>query len=79
MVPRPGHRLPRVAPGPDRGQRLARVRPVQAGRPGGAHEPWSLQVLGTSGDRIAGLTFFLDTDRFFPLFGLPQEPEARTI
>lgn len=34
-------------------------------------EPWSLQVLELSGDRIAGITFFLDTARWFPLFGLP--------
>jgi RNA polymerase sigma-70 factor (ECF subfamily) len=33
--------------------------------------PWSLQVLELSGDRISGITFFLDTDRIFPLFGLP--------
>ena len=39
--------------------------------PGGGYEPWSLQVIELSGDRIAGITFFLDTARFFPLFGLP--------
>lgn len=39
--------------------------------PGGKHEPWSLQVLELSGGRITGITFFLDTARFFPLFGLP--------
>jgi RNA polymerase sigma-70 factor (ECF subfamily) len=33
--------------------------------------PWSLQVLEISGDRISGITFFLDTARWFPLFGLP--------
>ncbi|CAN5181740.1 sigma-70 family RNA polymerase sigma factor [soil metagenome] len=38
---------------------------------GGGYEPWSLQVLDISGDRIAGITFFLDTARMFPLFGLP--------
>ena len=46
--------------------------------PGGAHQPWALQVLRTSGDRIVELTFFLSTDALFPLFGLPQQPEART-
>jgi RNA polymerase sigma-70 factor, ECF subfamily len=35
-------------------------------------EPWSLQVLELSGDRVAGITFFLDTARWFPLFGLPS-------
>ncbi|MGZ8584919.1 MAG: sigma-70 family RNA polymerase sigma factor [Actinomycetota bacterium] len=37
----------------------------------GGLEPWSLQVLEVSGDRIAGITFFLDTARLFPMFGLP--------
>ena len=39
---------------------------------GGGFEPWSLQVLELDGDRIGGITFFLDTARWFPLFGLPQ-------
>ncbi|MFL5769852.1 MAG: sigma-70 family RNA polymerase sigma factor [Chloroflexota bacterium] len=38
----------------------------------GGLAPWSLQVLETSGDRISGIVFFLDTARFFPLFGLPD-------
>jgi RNA polymerase sigma-70 factor (ECF subfamily) len=38
---------------------------------GDAHVPWSLQVLEISDGRISGITFFLDTQRFFPLFGLP--------
>jgi RNA polymerase sigma-70 factor (ECF subfamily) len=37
----------------------------------GGWEPWSLQVVEMSGDRISGITFFLDTQRFFPMFGLP--------
>jgi RNA polymerase sigma-70 factor (ECF subfamily) len=44
--------------------------------PGGGHEPWSLQVVEISGDRISGITFFLDTARFFPLFGLPARLEG---
>ncbi|HEX2221729.1 MAG TPA: sigma-70 family RNA polymerase sigma factor [Candidatus Limnocylindria bacterium] len=44
--------------------------------PEGGWEPWSLQVLETSGDRISGITFFLDTAKFFPLFGLPPRLEA---
>ncbi|MFD7502941.1 sigma-70 family RNA polymerase sigma factor [Streptomyces sp. NPDC059850] len=39
--------------------------------PGGAHEPWALQVLEISAGRITGLNSFLDTERLFPLFGLP--------
>ncbi|HEX3427189.1 MAG TPA: sigma-70 family RNA polymerase sigma factor [Candidatus Limnocylindrales bacterium] len=44
--------------------------------PGGGWEPWSLQVLDIAGDRLDGITFFLDTQRFFPLFGLPPRIEA---
>jgi RNA polymerase sigma-70 factor (ECF subfamily) len=44
--------------------------------PGGSLEPWALLVLEISDDRIGGMTFFLDTDRLFPLFGLPPQPAA---
>jgi RNA polymerase sigma-70 factor (ECF subfamily) len=37
----------------------------------GVREPWSLQILEVSGDRLGGISFFLDTPRWFPLFGLP--------
>jgi RNA polymerase sigma-70 factor (ECF subfamily) len=40
--------------------------------PAGGFEPWSLQVIETSGGRITGVTFFLDTQALFPLFGLPD-------
>jgi RNA polymerase sigma-70 factor, ECF subfamily len=39
--------------------------------PDGGYEPWALQVLELDGGRIAELTFFLDTETIFPLFGLP--------
>lgn len=39
--------------------------------PHGGHEPWSLQILEISDGMIVGLNAFLDTDRLFPLFGLP--------
>jgi RNA polymerase sigma-70 factor (ECF subfamily) len=39
--------------------------------PGGSFEPWALQVLELSDGRIVGFTAFLDTERLFPLFGLP--------
>jgi RNA polymerase sigma-70 factor, ECF subfamily len=45
---------------------FGQYKPSTSGR-----EPWSLQVLEVSGDRITGITFFLDTERWFPLFGLP--------
>jgi RNA polymerase sigma-70 factor, ECF subfamily len=38
---------------------------------GAGFDPWALQVLEIAGDRIAGISFFLDTARLFPLFGLP--------
>jgi len=42
--------------------------------PGGeGYEPWALQVLEISSGRIVEFTFFLDTKRLFPLFGLPLE------
>jgi RNA polymerase sigma-70 factor, ECF subfamily len=40
--------------------------------PAGGLEPWSLQVLELSHGRITGISFFLDTERLFPLFGLPD-------
>ena len=43
---------------------------------GDGFDPWALQVLELSGGLIAELTFFLDTDTLFPLFGLPDHLEA---
>lgn len=37
----------------------------------GGYEPWALQVLEISSEGIGGVCFFLDTQRLFPLFGLP--------
>lgn len=73
--------------GPGIGCRGSRLVPTEAnGAPafghykpagaGGGHEPWSLQVLDVSGERIGGITFFLDTARWFPLFGLPSRLEG---
>ncbi|MEV6432817.1 sigma-70 family RNA polymerase sigma factor [Nocardia sp. NPDC051463] len=39
----------------------------------GVWTPWSITVLELDGPAIAGLNFFLDTERLFPLFGLPPE------
>ena len=38
---------------------------------GGGYEPWALQVVEVRDGKIGELTFFLDTQRVFPLFGLP--------
>ncbi|MEU8459473.1 sigma-70 family RNA polymerase sigma factor [Streptomyces sp. NPDC029003] len=50
---------------------FAQYRPREDGRPGWT--PWALQVLEISGGKITGLNAFLDTDRWFPLFGLPEQ------
>ena len=39
--------------------------------PEGGYHAWSLIVLELGGDRIAAWNAFLDTERLFPLFGLP--------
>ena len=67
--------------GPGIGCRGSRLIPTAANgspafgqyKPGGpgVYEPWSLQVLEVSGDRLSGISFFLDTARWFPMFGLP--------
>ena len=43
---------------------------------GEGYEPWALQVLELAGGRIGELTFFLDTETLFPLFGLPPRLDA---
>jgi RNA polymerase sigma-70 factor (ECF subfamily) len=72
--------------GPGIGCRGSRLLPTMANgspafgqykpAPDGGYEPWSLQVLEISGGRISGITFFLGTARFFPLFGLPARLDA---
>ncbi len=39
--------------------------------PDGGFEPWALQVVEITDGRITDMMFFLDTQRVFPLFGLP--------
>ncbi|MGX1132725.1 RNA polymerase sigma-70 factor (ECF subfamily) [Streptomyces glaucescens] len=67
----------------------SRLRPVEVnGLPGFAHykpdpeaggfTPWAVQVLEISDGRITGFHCFLDTERWFPLFGLPLHLEAET-
>jgi len=74
--------------GPGIGCRGSRVIPAPAanGAPafgqykpsptGSGYEPWALQVLEIEDGRIVELTFFLDTERLFPLFGLPARLDA---
>ncbi|MFD9469252.1 sigma-70 family RNA polymerase sigma factor [Streptomyces goshikiensis] len=49
---------------------FAQYRPAASGA---GHTPWALQVLEISDGKIVGLNAFLDTDRWFPLFGLPEQ------
>jgi RNA polymerase sigma-70 factor (ECF subfamily) len=71
--------------GPGAGCRGSRLTPTVANGlpafgqyrpsgPGGSFEPWALQVLELSDGKIVGFTAFLDTERLFPLFGLPPTP-----
>jgi len=74
--------------GPGAGCRGSRVIPTVAanGSPafgqykpsdsGSGYDPWALQVLEIADGRIVEFTFFLDTERLFPLFGLPQHLES---
>ena len=71
--------------GPGNGCRGSRMIPVESanGSPafgqykpresGEGYEPWALQVLEIENGRIVELTFFLDTEKLFPRFGLPLE------
>jgi len=43
---------------------------------GSGFDPWALQVLEVEEGQIVEFTFFLDTDRVFPLFGLPPRLES---
>ncbi|WP_418958730.1 sigma-70 family RNA polymerase sigma factor [Streptomyces tritici] len=44
--------------------------------PEGGFSPWALIVLELSDGKIGEMSFFLDTKRWFPLFGLPERLEA---
>jgi RNA polymerase sigma-70 factor, ECF subfamily len=63
-----------------RGSRLVPVaacgQPAFAQYHEGGAQPWALIVLDLRGDRIAGMTTFLDTETLFPRFGLPPRLEA---
>jgi RNA polymerase sigma-70 factor (ECF subfamily) len=42
---------------------------------GNGYTPWALQVIDIRDGRIAGIDNFLETERWFPLFGLPPRLE----
>jgi len=73
--------------GPGAGCRGSRVIPTTAANgspafgqykpsPNGGYDPWALQVIEIEDGKIVELTFFLDTERLFPLFGLPARLES---
>ncbi len=41
--------------------------------PDGGYEPWALQVVEVRDGKIGEITFFLETETLFPLFGMPLE------
>jgi RNA polymerase sigma-70 factor (ECF subfamily) len=43
---------------------------------GSGYDPWALQVLEVADGKVVELTFFLDTETLFPLFGLPARLDA---
>jgi RNA polymerase sigma-70 factor (ECF subfamily) len=40
---------------------------------GDGYEPWAIQVIELTGGKIAEMTFFLDVETLFPLFGAPLD------
>ncbi|MEV7522780.1 sigma-70 family RNA polymerase sigma factor [Streptomyces sp. NPDC091371] len=44
---------------------------------GTGFDPWALQVIEVHDDRITGISFFRDTERLFPIFGLPARVDGR--
>jgi RNA polymerase sigma-70 factor (ECF subfamily) len=52
---------------------FGQYKPTEAGD---GYEPWALQVIELEDGKIRELTFFLDTETLFPLFGLPLQFEA---
>ena len=72
--------------GPGKGCNGSRLVPTRASgspsfgqyrpAPGGGHAPWALIVLELDRDGIAAWNSFLDTEKLFPLFGLPAHLPA---
>src|SRR3984893_17991916 len=57
------------APGANGWVAFGQYKPSESGR---GRDPWALLVVETVKDRIVEFTFFLDTAKLFPLFGLPD-------
>jgi RNA polymerase sigma-70 factor, ECF subfamily len=67
-----GSRLVPVA-SPSGSAAFGQYKPSESGS---GYEPWAINVVQTAPGGIKELTFFLDTERLFPLFGLPPRLEA---
>ncbi len=73
--------------GPGIGCRGSRVIPVESANgsiafgqykpseSGSGYDPWALQVLEIADGKIVDITFFLSTERLFPMWGLPPHLE----
>ncbi len=71
-----GCRGSKLMPAPPANGRVAfgQYKPSESGS---GYDPWALQVIELGSDgQIEELTFFLDTERLFPLFGLPPRLES---
>ena len=74
--------------GPGHGCRGSRLVPIgangmpgfaqyRASGPNGEFEPWSLQLIDVVDGRIAAINSFLDTQRLYPLFGVPPTLDSQ--
>jgi RNA polymerase sigma-70 factor (ECF subfamily) len=73
--PGAGCRGSRVIPAPSANgaPTFGQYKPSETGR---GYDPWALQVIEVTDGRIGELTFFLETETLFPLFGLPPRLDA---
>ncbi|WP_338672397.1 sigma-70 family RNA polymerase sigma factor [Streptomyces sp. SCSIO 30461] len=65
--------LPTVANG---SPAFAQYHPSHSGGTGDGYEPWALILLEVRDGKVGAMDFFLDTKRWFPLFGLPERLSA---
>jgi RNA polymerase sigma-70 factor (ECF subfamily) len=52
---------------------FAQYKPAETGD---GYDPWALQVVEIADGKVAEMTFFLGTEKLFPLFGLPARLDA---
>ena len=76
VVPWAGHRMRGLPPRARRGERLTGVRASTSRVRTAAWSRGRSRSSSCATAASAGITFFLDTERLFPLFGLPPQLEA---